>query len=67
MRVQHCLSGFYHYLSTKQNPFHAKDIEFAQRLYRELESRGREPWLDWQEVPPFFSEGKRSNQGCRKC
>ena len=45
---------FYHYyLSTKQNPVHNADVEFAQRLYRELESRGREPWLDWQEVPFF--------------
>ena len=55
MRLQYCLSGFYHYyLSTKQNPVHNADVEFAHRLYRELESRGREPWLDWQEVPPFF-------------
>jgi len=42
-----------------------KDIEFAQRLHHELEARDREPWVDWQGYPRFFSEGKRLNQGCR--
>ena len=66
MRLQHCLSEFYHYyLSTKQNPVHNADVEFAQRLHRELEFRGRLGWTGKR--CSFFSEGKRSNQGCRKC
>ena len=29
-----------------------KDIEFAQRIHQELEARDREPWVDWQDIPP---------------
>ena len=29
-----------------------KDIEFAQRIHQELEARNREPWVDWQDIPP---------------
>ena len=29
-----------------------KDIEFAQHLHQELESRDREPWVDWRDIPP---------------
>ena len=29
-----------------------KDIEFAQRIHHELEARDREPWVDWQDIPP---------------
>ena len=29
-----------------------KDIEFAQHIHRELEARDREPWVDWQDIPP---------------
>ena len=29
-----------------------KDIEFAQRLHHALESRDREPWVNWQDIPP---------------
>ena len=30
-----------------------KDIEFAQRLHHALESKDREPWVDWQGYPTF--------------
>jgi len=29
-----------------------KDIEFAQRIHHELEARDRQPWVDWQDIPP---------------
>ncbi|MBT21430.1 hypothetical protein CMK17_15965 [Candidatus Poribacteria bacterium] len=29
-----------------------KDIQFAQRIHHELEARDREPWVDWQDIPP---------------
>ena len=29
-----------------------KDIQFAQRIHQELEARDREPWVDWQDIPP---------------
>ena len=29
-----------------------KDIQFAQRIHHELEARGRQPWVDWQDIPP---------------
>ena len=29
-----------------------KDIEFAQRIHQELEARDRQPWVDWQDIPP---------------
>ena len=29
-----------------------KDIEFAQRVHHELEARDRQPWADWQDIPP---------------
>ena len=29
-----------------------KDIEFAQRIHQELEARDRDPWVDWQDIPP---------------
>ena len=29
-----------------------KDIEFVQHLHQELESRNREPWVDWRDIPP---------------
>ena len=31
-----------------------KDIEFAQRIHHELEARDRQPWVDWQDIPPTF-------------
>ena len=30
-----------------------KDIEFTQRIHQELESRNRELWVDWQDIPPL--------------
>ena len=57
MRLQYRLSEFYHYyLSTKQNPVHNADVEFAQRLHRELESRGRLGWTG--RLPPGRSLGR---------
>ena len=29
-----------------------KDIEFAQHIHQELETRDRQPWIDWQDIPP---------------
>ena len=29
-----------------------KDIQFAQRIHHELEARDRQPWVDWQDIPP---------------
>ena len=29
-----------------------KDIDFVQHLHQELESRNREPWVDWRDIPP---------------
>ena len=29
-----------------------KDIEFAQHIHQELETRDRQPWVDWQDIPP---------------
>ena len=48
-----------------------KDIEFTQRLHHGLEAQDHEPVNLYRGpdlgIPQFFSEGKRSNQGYRKC
>ena len=29
-----------------------KDIDFVQRVFDVLTARDRDPWADWQDIPP---------------